>query len=191
MQKDGKGLRSNFIKTFFRGSRENKNRRSGCVSSPSTPHFIAPKVAYFASVERLSWSRATQTTSSASRQGDWLLVAGAKLWNRVFFLIRTASLIFIQIVVGNWRMSFVLFSICCFLFLFFFFKISIWGQSVPCVAGTNSIRSDKSLLTNDMKELWGKDTREGKGGGYENGKRKNRGAMEVSVLERVPRPVDV
>lgn len=37
-----------------------------------------------------------------------------------------------------------------------------------CVAGTNSIRSDKSLLTNDMKELWGKDTREGKGGGYEN-----------------------
>lgn len=36
---------------------------------------------------------------------------------------------------------------------------------MPCVAGTNSIRSDKSLLTNDMKELWGKDTREGKGGG--------------------------
>lgn len=152
MQKDGKGLRSNFIKTFFRGSRENKNRRSGCVSSPSTPHFIAPKVAYFASVERLSWSRATQTTSSASRQGDWLLVAGAKLWNRVFFLIRTASLIFIQIVVGNWRMSFVLFSICCFLFLFFCCWKDLNLRAICALCGRHELNPEWQKFTNEWYE---------------------------------------
>lgn len=116
---------------------------------PSTPtlYFYSPKSRLFC----ISWTAVliphAPNDVGGIRQGDWLLLAGAKLWNIVFFYTPHISLIFIQNV-GTCECS-----LFCFVSYFSFLlknSSEIWALYAGDSSGKLN-RGDKSSLTNYVK----------------------------------------